>query len=312
MDWPNHTAAWREWREAAAGARMHHGWFLAGKAGLGKHDFALQAARELVSEEGVPQPIGEHPDIHTLTYGPKDDKAARAAAEGKDYELARSIRIGQIRAMQQRLNTRPSVGSRRVIIINPADDMERPASNALLKSLEEPPQGTFFLLITHRPSGLLPTIRSRCRILRFPDMDDETIARHLGAGSSAAIALAGGSLGAARKFMEMKLEPIAKVMQQIAAQGDPTLALRAQLISEIGGRPSRERIQAILDLARTTLAQTIADAPADKRLGIIDAHTALVDLAAKAPTYNFDNGLLVGEIASLLASAGGASEPIHG
>ena len=112
--------------------------------------------------------------------------------------------------------------------------------------------------------------------------------------------------------MEMKLEPIAKVMQQLAAQGDPTLALRAQLISEIGARPSRERIQAILDLARTTLAQSIADAPADKRLGIIDAHTALVDLAAKAPTYNFDNGLLVGEIASLLASAGGASEPIHG
>jgi DNA polymerase-3 subunit delta' len=90
------------------------------------------------------------------------------------------------------------------------------------------------------------------------------------------------------------------------------LALRAQLISEIGARPSRERIQAILDLARTTLAQSIADAQADKRLGIIDAHTALVDLAAKAPTYNFDNGLLVGEIASLLASAGGASEPIHG
>ena len=63
---------------------------------------------------------------------------------------------------------------------------------------------------------------------------------------------------------------------------------------------------------RTTLAQSIADAPADKRLGIIDAHAALVDLAAKAPTYNFDNGLLVGEIASLLANAGGASEPIHG
>ncbi|MBT8388369.1 MAG: DNA polymerase III subunit delta', partial [Altererythrobacter sp.] len=279
MDWPNHTAAWREWRDASAGARMHHGWILAGKAGLGKHDFALQAARELVSEEGVPQPSGEHPDIHVLTYGPKDDKAARAAADGKDYERARSIRIGQIRGMQQRLNTRPSVGSRRVIIINPADDMERPASNALLKSLEEPPQGTFFLLVTHRPSGLLPTIRSRCRILRFPDLDNETIAQHLGAGSSAAIELAGGSLGAARKFMEMKLEPIAQVMQQLAVQGDPAMVLRAQLIAEIGARPSRERLHAVLELARTTLAQSVAEAPAEKRLGIIEAHSALVDLA---------------------------------
>ena len=45
MDWPNHTQAWREWRDASVGTRMHHGWILAGKAGLGKHDFALAAAR---------------------------------------------------------------------------------------------------------------------------------------------------------------------------------------------------------------------------------------------------------------------------
>ena len=312
MDWPNHTAAWREWRDAASSARMHHAWILAGKAGLGKQEFALQAARELVVEEGVPQPTGDHPDILVLTYGPKDEKAARAAADGKEYERARSIRISQIRGMQHRLTTRPSVGSRRVVIINPADDMERPASNALLKSLEEPPQGTFFLLVTHRPSGLLPTIRSRCRILRFAEIDNATMAEQLGAGSETAIALAGGSLGAAKTFIEMKLEPAAQIMQQLVAQGDPAMTLRAQLNAEVGARPSRERIKAFLDLARTTLAQSLDDASPEKRLAIIDAHSALVELGAKAPTYNFDNGLLVGEIASLLAGAGAASEPVHG
>ena len=156
MQWPNHTHAWREWREASAGSRMHHGWILAGKAGLGKHDFALAAARELVAEEGIPQPKGDHPDILILTHLPKDKTEEKKRDEGKPYEVKRNIAVDQIRAMQQRLTTRPTLGSRRVIIIDPADDMERPASNALLKSLEEPPQGTFFLLVTHRPAGLLP------------------------------------------------------------------------------------------------------------------------------------------------------------
>jgi hypothetical protein len=174
--WPNHAEAWRAWRDALAGERMHHGWLLAGKSGLGKRDFAQAAARELVAEPGVPQPAGEHPDIITLTYGPKDDKGEKAQAEGKPYERARSIRIRQIRAMQRRLVPRPTLGRRRAIIIDPADDLEKAAANALLKSLEEPPAGTFFLLVTHRPARLLPTIRSRCRNvnLRVPSRESVT------------------------------------------------------------------------------------------------------------------------------------------
>ena len=314
MEWPNHTDAWREWRDAAAGRRMHHGWILAGKEGLGKHDFALTAARELVAEEGVQQPKGDHPDILILTHLPKDKSEEKKRDEGKPYEVKRNIAVDQIRMMQQRLTTRPTLGSRRVVIIYPADDMERPASNALLKSLEEPPQGTFFLLVTHRPAGLLPTIRSRCRVLRFPLLSRDRIAEHLGVSdpSDPAIAFAGGSLGAAMRFSEMKLGPVAQVMQKLVTMSDPVMALRSELTAAIGARPSRERIQAVIELGRTILAKQVADAPAQKRTAIIDAHSALVELAAKAPTYNFDNGLLVGEIASLLASAGAASEPAYG
>ena len=64
--------------------------------------------------------------------------------KGEAYETKRNITVGQIRSMQQRLTTRPTLGSRRVIIINPADDMEKSASNALLKSLEEPPKAHSF------------------------------------------------------------------------------------------------------------------------------------------------------------------------
>ncbi len=315
--WPNHAEAWRQWRDALGGERMHHGWLLAGKSGLGKRDFALAAARELVAEPGVPQPSGDHPDIIVLSYGPKDDKAEKAQADGKPFELARSIRIKQIRAMQRRLITRPTMGSRRAIIIDPADDMEKAAANALLKSLEEPPAGTFFLLVTHRPARLLPTIRSRCRTLRFPVLTDRQIATMLEEAGvppdPAAIAAAEGSFGAALRFAEQDLAPIARVIEALLAGGDGTFAGRGELARLIGPRAERERVQAALDLAQGLVARAARKtADALQRERLIDAHGALVSLAAEAPTANFDPGMLPFEIGSLLVAAAPASEPAHG
>jgi len=320
MEWPNHATAWAQWRNAMDGARMHHAWILAGKAGIGKHDFALAAARALVAEEGIPQPAGQHPDILILTHLPKDDQEERKRDEGKPFEVKRNIAVSQIRAMQQRLTTRPTLGARRVIIVNPADDMERSASNALLKSLEEPPVGTFFLLVTHRPAGLLPTIRSRCRMLRFVALGDAEIAQQLAQefpGIKAeqcelAVKMSGGSLVSARNFLEQELGAVANAMRRLASQGDPGFELRGQLAAAIGQRPDRDRMRAVLELARTTLAQALPDADPQSQTALIEAHQELVVLAGQAPTYNFDPGLLAGEIASLLARAAGASEPAHG
>jgi DNA polymerase-3 subunit delta' len=297
-DWPNHTEAWRQWRDALGGERMHHGWLLAGKSGLGKRDFALAAAGELVAEAGVPQPAGEHPDILVLTYGPKDDKAEKAQADGKPFERARSIRIKQIRAMQRRLITRPTLGSRRAIIIDPADDMEKAAANALLKSLEEPPVGTFFLLVTHRPARLLPTIRSRCRTLRFPALADSQLA---------------AMLGVALRFAAQDLAPVARVIAALLAGGDEGFTGRGELARLIGPRADRTRIQAVLELAQSLVARAAREtADARLRARMIDAHGALVSLAAEAPTANFDPGMLPFEIGSLLVAAAPASEPAHG
>jgi DNA polymerase-3 subunit delta' len=315
--WPNHSEAWRQWRDALGGERMHHGWLLAGKAGLGKRDFALAAARELVAEPGLPQPTGDHPDIIVLTYGPKDDKGEKAQAEGKPFELARSIRIKQIRAMQKRLITRPTLGSRRAIIIDPADDLEKAAANALLKSLEEPPAGTFFLLVTHRPARLLPTIRSRCRTLRFPVLTDLQLSGMLEqagiAPDPAAIAAAEGSFGAARRFAALDLAPVARVIEALIAGGDDGMARRGELARLIGPRADRERVQAVLELAQALVARAARDTPnTDHRARLIDTHAALVSLAAEAPTANFDPGMLPFEIGSLLVAAAPASEPAHG
>ncbi len=317
MHWPNHHEPWNEWRGAMAGTRMHHGWILAGKRGLGKHDFALAAARELVSEGDAARIQMENdPDIIILAPLPKDDKEEKKRAEGKPYETKRNISVAQIREMQRRLTTRPTLGSRRAIIIDPADDMEPSASNALLKSLEEPPQGTFFILVTHRPSRLLPTIRSRCRVLRFPLLRNEQIAEIISSespelpheGVQAAVMACNGSLGAAQSFVSEDLAPIAVSIRALLDQGDPALEQRNQLATAIGGRPSRERIQAVIELAQTMTADAAAQVEGERRLRLIETYQELVKLAGQAPTYNFDPGLLSLEIGTLLARAAPASE----
>lgn len=305
-----HQDPWLEWRAALQSGRMHHAWILAGKQGVGKFSFALAAARELVAEPGLPQP-DRHPDILVLDHLPTNDDEQKKKDEGKPYATKRNISVDQIRQVQHRLTTRPTLGSRRAIIIDPADDMEKGAVNALLKSLEEPPVGSFFLLVAHRPGRLLPTIRSRCRTLRFHALTDAQVdtvlARHAPQASAAtraaAVAAAEGSPGAALGFVEQDLGALHDLMDRIVHEGDDQFALRGALAGEIGTRPDRERMLATLDLARAVLAACVAHAPASQQLRIIEAHAALAMLTGQAPTYNYDPGLLAMEIGGLLASA---------
>ena len=223
--------------------------------------------------------------------------------------------------MQRRLQTRPTLGSRRVIIVQPADDMNTHAANKLLKSLEEPPEGTFFMLVTHRPARLLPTIRSRCRVLRFPTLTDlqlEEMLKTQGATATdaareAAIHAAEGSYGAALRFAEQDLAPIAGLIRNLISAGDPKLTLRSDLAKMIGPRADRERLQAVMELAQAIVAEAARSTESNAhRAGLVECHAELVTLAAQAPNYNFDTGLLTLEIGTLLMRAAPASERAHG
>ena len=308
-----HDRAWAAWRAALAGERMHHAWLLSGKAGLGKTAFALAAARELVG--GGPA-AAQHPDILVLTYGPRTKEDEKKRDDGKPHELARGIKINQVRDVQRRLATRPTLGERRAIIIDPADDMEREAANALLKSLEEPPVGTYFLLVSHSPAKLLPTIRSRCRTLRFPVLGDDQLERLLAECASdtgaderaAAVSAAAGSPGAALAFVEMGLASVALRMRTICEGGDADFTVRGELTGLIGNRPERGRLRAILDLARATVAEDIDRLPTVLAVRRIAAHEGLVRLTDEYLTYNYDAGLFALEIGNLLAGCAAASE----
>lgn len=305
-----HDEAWRAWREAMTSDRMHHAWILTGLQGLGKGQFARAAAAELVREAGVPQPPADrHPDILIPEHPPENKEESKKRDDGQEYRRKRSIPIDEVRTLQHRLTTRPTLGSRRVVIIDPADDLEKNAVNALLKSLEEPPVGTYFLLVTHRLGRLLPTIRSRCRMLRFSPLSagqvEDVLRREApqadAATRAAAIAAAEGSPGAALEFVEQDLGALHLLMQRILDEGDEGFALRGLLAEEIGARPSRERQQAVCDLARAVVAARLGQGDRAAQARIIAAHGDLVRLGAQLPTFNIDPGLVAMEIGGLLA-----------
>lgn len=156
-----------------------HAILLAGTGGIGKSRFAAAMAQRLLCETArePAEPAcgsceacrlfssGNHPDIrHVIPEA--DVEAEGEGAEGGDKKKASSqILIGQIRALEDFVYIGGHRGSRRVIVVEPAEAMNLAAENSLLKMLEEPPAGVCFILVSDRWRKLLPTIRSRCRTL---------------------------------------------------------------------------------------------------------------------------------------------------
>src|SRR2546427_12729761 len=150
---------------------------------------------------------GVHPDV--LTVEPGDSG---------------SIKIEQVRDIVDRAAYRPFEGRRRAVLIDQADSLVPAAQNALLKTLEEPPPSSVFLLITARPDMLLPTVQSRCPRLRFRPLDPRDIATamvkrgHSEAEASTIAATAGGSLGRALETSAGDLVEARDVAQHVLAQ----------------------------------------------------------------------------------------------
>ncbi|MGB7655457.1 MAG: DNA polymerase III subunit delta', partial [Novosphingobium sp.] len=163
--------------------------------------------------------------------------------------------------------------------------------------------------VTHRPGRLLPTIRSRCRMLRFAPLTNSEVDHVLldaapTAGvdaRAAAVAAAKGSPGAALDFVDQDLGKLHTLMLQLMAEGDEHFALRGAFAEELGVRPDRERQQATVDLACAVVSAGLgADRHRDERA--IAAYSELVRLGGQLPNYNFDPGLVAMEIGALLAS----------
>jgi DNA polymerase-3 subunit delta' len=152
---------------------------LAGPAGVGKGDFAQALAQAALCAMpssryeacGSCQPCrlfatASHPDLRMLEATSAEDAAAVEAGSAT-ADSPRIIGVERIRDLRDFTEMSSHLGGRKVIVINPADRLHPSAANALLKTLEEPPPATLFVLVSARPQQLLPTLRSRCFRLDF-------------------------------------------------------------------------------------------------------------------------------------------------
>lgn len=162
-----------------------------GDEGVGKKLFALELAKALNcrNRQGVEacDDCSSCKRISRSTFPPfgkdEDDKERIIWSEHADVAMARPykqiIRVGPMRELEREANFRPFEGAARIFIVEDAEYMNDAASNALLKTLEEPPSTSHLVLTTTNPTALLATIRSRCQMIRFAPIPHEDIAKFL-------------------------------------------------------------------------------------------------------------------------------------
>lgn len=306
-----HDAHFQSFAKALASGRLHHGWILAGPRGVGKASFAHEAARMLVDPENRFASMVDHrthPDIIWVQRLPKEAPKEGEAAD-PDAELKRSIAIDQIRDVQHSLTTRPSMGARRVVIIDAADDLERGGANALLKSLEEPPVGTYFILVSHASDRLLPTIRSRCQMMRFDTLDDiamrQALLLALPQASSAEVDMlvrsGRGLPGQAMMLAGMDFGAIEEMADEIVRSGDPANRLRHKLAETLSLKNAQASYEAFLRFVPVKIAAIGRGMEPGRAIAAVDAFHEADRLAARAIGLTLDKQAVLLQMGSLLA-----------
>ncbi|MBI2365872.1 MAG: DNA polymerase III subunit delta' [Deltaproteobacteria bacterium] len=189
-------------RLALGNGRLHHAYLFVGPEGVGKRAVALALAKASHCDETANEFCGRCAACARIQNGNHPDVRLVEILEGK-----KEISIKQVREIEKELNFRSFSGKRKIAIIDPATSMNLSAQNALLKTLEEPPQDSVLILIAPNAGTLLPTLRSRCLRISFGPLARDEVARYLMSkeginqdDASLRAALSMGSLGAAIRF----------------------------------------------------------------------------------------------------------------
>jgi DNA polymerase-3 subunit delta' len=251
VPWANvlgHDGVVEELRQAAAHRRFPHALLFIGPEGVGKRTFALALAQALLCErssEASLEPCGECPSCHQVTAGTHPDVLMVAKPEDRQ-----DLPIKVIRDLCLDLGMKPMHGSRRLAIVDDADELNEESANAFLKTLEEPPPGSVLILLGTSAELQLETVVSRCRVVRFDPLPENDLVQilldrktvrdrtdalrlaRLGEGSvSRALGLADPALGSFRR----------ELIDELAGpQGfdAPLLAARIKTFVEEAGKES--------------------------------------------------------------------------
>jgi len=243
-----HEGVMAEQLEAIHAGRVHHALCLTGPWGVGKALAARHLGRAFLCPDRTQQGacgacrscrrvvLESHPDWQEL-------RPSGGSVRG-------SISVDQVREMTERVWLKPGEGQGRVVLIEEAHLLGEVGQNALLKTLEEPPPSTLFLLVTPRAAELLPTVLSRCQILRFSPLSGEEVRRILqdkgswrGEDLDQAVEFSEGSPGAALAFLEGQgrflRERVRELLATPSGEWDP-VGMVQELLASQAASPAEE------------------------------------------------------------------------
>ncbi len=228
---------------ALTSRRVAHAYLFAGPPGIGKRTLAMAFARAMNCAETEPGYCGVCRDCSAMDSG-NHENVIEVTPEDKDGEASKTgiIRISRIREVIKALHFRAQRG-RRVVVIDDAHRLAPQAANALLKTLEEPPEGAVLILVSSTARSLLPTIVSRCQLLNFRPLSAEVIEEFLlqqkglsATEAAAAARFSDGAIARAAKYssgaaMKKRME-VLENLRTISQQGERALLDYAETLSK--------------------------------------------------------------------------------
>ncbi len=170
-----HDEALKQAAEAFTSGRMHHAWLIAGIEGIGKTTLAMHIAHHVLSKgTGAPGQINPQDRVAKLIAAEAhpDMLVLRRASDEKTGEIKKNIVVDDALKVGAFLRKTATHGGWRVVVVDEAHTLNRHGQNAILKILEEPPSQVLILMTVTTPGALLPTIRSRCRVVHLTPLDE--------------------------------------------------------------------------------------------------------------------------------------------
>ena len=288
------AAAESRFLHAAAAGRLHHAWLVTGPRGVGKATLAWRIARTLIAGAAAPTLAMDRSDpvfSQLAALGSPQLFLCRRPWDEKGERLRTAITVDEVRALKLFLQLSAADGGWRVAIVDSADELNPSAANAILKILEEPPPHSVLLLVSHRPAGLLPTLRSRCRELRcaplaLPDLTAALAAAgapHDPGSEDLLEVAAGGSVGNAfRLFQNGGATVYAEIVDLLRRSPIDRRAAIA-LAEAASGRNDAARYEFILELTGIALARLALAASGVAVAPISKAEAEMMAALARSP-----------------------------